>query len=219
MPNLLWSSGPDPARLEEPQFLLPLFGHLFFTNKFYPLISFTQMNPRHTCSLSFYYQKGPWTSNNLKPKTCLGPESEVGYGPPSRVFQCHPGNNSEGLLRPQKLEAFTFIWASPTGRFPLQFTSHSSLPDITLSGPPGTRDKRERGTPAAGPGDTRGEGAGKTNMWGTQGGVEGNATLYRFLSQQKRPSSFPVWKTDSERELRATVQDSISSSQVDKSGL
>lgn len=51
------------------------------------------------------------------------------------------------------------------------------------------------------------------------GGEEGNATLYRFLSQQKRPSSFSVWKTDSERELTATVQDSISSSQVDKSSL
>lgn len=55
--------------------------------------------------LSLYISRKVHESNNLNPKTCLGLESEVVYGPPSRVFQCHPGNISEGLLRPQKLEA------------------------------------------------------------------------------------------------------------------
>lgn len=51
VPNLLWQSVPDLAALEESELLLLLLKHFFFTNKFYLLISFTQMKPRHTCSL------------------------------------------------------------------------------------------------------------------------------------------------------------------------
>lgn len=132
---------------------------------------------------------------------------DLGLDISSRVFQCHPGTSPRVSWGHWSNKLRGFSWSSPVGRFSLLCPSTLACQAYPCMGLLAQEIKWKWGTPRS---------WFKRYQWGGSRREEACRGAYRrsrrklhylqILKPTKVPPSFSVWKTDSEKEPRATIQ-------------